>query len=373
MSYRDIIQRTWNENHLFSVLLELTYRCNLDCAYCYNDIDAPGVPLSTEDYLRLLEDLADLQVMNLALSGGEPLAHPDFFLLGSRARALGFAVRVKSNGHALRRNLAQRLKQEVDPFIVEVSIHGATAAIHDRQTRTDGSFTRLMANLQECLALGLRLKLHCTLTAWNEHELDAMYALADGLSVPLQVDSRVTPRDNGDRSPLAMTASPQGLALHFRLQEERLTAKAGRGGRQHSKADGTGRPATPRADPNTRTPDQAIAGSSKQCGAGSSTVAVDPYGNVYPCVQWRRPLGNLHRQTVKEIWNGGSRLDDIRALTIEAKRLVDGFGSNGGELDFCPGLAELNTGDPLLVYPEMRRYALLNSKGLHSEPQPPRP
>jgi MoaA/NifB/PqqE/SkfB family radical SAM enzyme len=221
MSYRDIIKRTWSENHLFSVLLELTYRCNLDCAYCYNDVDAPGKPLSNADYLRLLEDLRDLQTMNLVLTGGEPLAHPDFFLLGQRARELGFVVRVKSNGHALRRHLAQRLQQEVDPFMVEVSIHGATAATHDRQTRTEGSFTRLMGNIQECLALGLRIKFNCTLTAWNEHELEALYALADGLGVPLQVDPRVTPCDNGDRGPLDLTASEQGLLRHFRLQEAR--------------------------------------------------------------------------------------------------------------------------------------------------------
>jgi hypothetical protein len=52
-------------------------------------------------------------VLNLTLSGGEPLAHPDFFLLGSRARELGFVVRVKSNGHALRGAALRRLRDKV--------------------------------------------------------------------------------------------------------------------------------------------------------------------------------------------------------------------------------------------------------------------
>jgi organic radical activating enzyme len=55
----------------------------------------------------------DLQVLNLTLSGGEPLVHPDFFLLGSRARELGSVVRVKSNGHALRGAALRRLRDEV--------------------------------------------------------------------------------------------------------------------------------------------------------------------------------------------------------------------------------------------------------------------
>jgi len=55
----------------------------------------------------------DLQVLNLTLFGAEPLAHPDFFLLGSRARELGFLVRVKSNGHALRGAAPRRLRDKV--------------------------------------------------------------------------------------------------------------------------------------------------------------------------------------------------------------------------------------------------------------------
>jgi MoaA/NifB/PqqE/SkfB family radical SAM enzyme len=141
--YSGLVRRTWEENVLFSVLVELTYRCNLDCFFCYNDLALRGEPLSFDEYRRFFAELRDLQVLNLILSGGEPLAHPDFFRLGACARALGFLVRVKSNGHALRGDLARRLRDEVDPYVVEVSVHGATPATHDRQTRVPGSFDRL--------------------------------------------------------------------------------------------------------------------------------------------------------------------------------------------------------------------------------------
>src|SRR6185295_4685519 len=161
---------------------------NLDCFFCYNDLGAVGRPLSLEQYCDLFAELAGLGVLNLTLSGGEPLAHPDFLPLGARARELGFVVRVKSNGHALRGELARRLRDEVDPFLVEVSLHGASAATHDRQTRVPGSFERLLANLGELRALGLRVKINSTLTAWNEGEIEEMYALADRLGLPLQLD-----------------------------------------------------------------------------------------------------------------------------------------------------------------------------------------
>lgn len=63
------IERMWRENTLFSALLELTYRCNLDCFFCYNDVGLAGEPLSCERYESLLQELAELGVLHLTISG----------------------------------------------------------------------------------------------------------------------------------------------------------------------------------------------------------------------------------------------------------------------------------------------------------------
>lgn len=330
MSLRELIARTWRDNVLFSALLELTYRCNLDCFYCYNDRGLAGEPLSREQWLRLLDDLAAMQVLQLTLTGGEPLAHPDFFELGGRARALGFVVRLKSNGHALDAARAHRLAGEVDPFRVEVSLHGATAAVHDRQTRVAGSFDRLLANLEGMRAAGLRVKLNATLTAWNEGEIEAMFELADRLGLALGFGATVTPRDDGDRTPLSIAPSRAGMARLFRVLGER---SAGPGGG---------------AAEDVCVPPP---GGGKNCGAGSSGIAVDPHGNVFPCVQWRRPLGNLHRSPIREIWRSSPALAGIRETTAEARRRRDALGETGRWLAHCPGLAEQAGGDPLTFEP----------------------
>lgn len=351
MGFEQILQKTWRDNLLFSVLLELTYRCNLDCFFCYNDLGLQGEPLATADYLRFFDDLRAMEVMNLTFSGGEPLAHPDFLKLGARARELGFVVRIKSNGHALRGELARRIRDEVDPFLVEVSLHGAAAATHDRQTRVPGSFERLQANLREMLELGLRVKINSTLTAWNEGELEGMFAIADSLGVPIQLDPEVTPRDDGGREPLSISPSAAGVAELFRLQAERArrttaetapSSSIGRGG-----DDGT-----------------VPIGPGKHCGAGSAGIAVDPFGNVYPCVQWRRPVGNLHRQSIREIWTGSRDLAEVRDLTVQVKERVEAYGPRGPLLNFCPGAAATRTGDPLGIYPEAERRAALLERAI---------
>ena len=332
MSYSALIGKTWDQAILSSVLLELTYRCNLDCFLCYNDRNLQGIPLRKDDYFRLLADLAHLQVLNLTLSGGEALAHPDFWAIGRQARTLGFVIRIKTNGHALGPILASRLKTEVDPFGVELSLHGATAATHDRQTRIAGSFKRLMENIGTMQQLGLRLKLNCPLTAWNEHEVELIFALAERLGLPLFMDTRITPRDDGDATPLSIQASIAGMRKAIAMQKARSAAA-----RFSAR---TGRPA---ATPPTR----------RHCGAGASTLTIDPVGNIYPCVQWRQPVGNLHQACVSEVWQNSAALSKIRDTTEQVKTLLDVPGTGTTELGFCPGLAEQRTGSPVKLDPDM--------------------
>ena len=96
-----ILRRVRDQRLLHDVTLELTYRCNLDCFYCYNDRNKQGTPLSLDQYRVLLEDLARMQTLYLMLTGGEPMIHPHFFEIGSIAKELGFVVRVRTNGHNL--------------------------------------------------------------------------------------------------------------------------------------------------------------------------------------------------------------------------------------------------------------------------------
>lgn len=339
-TFAQLMAKSWQNNNLVSVLVELTYRCNLNCFFCYNDLGLQGQPLDREQYLTLWRDLADMQVLNLTLSGGEPLSHPDFLDLGRAARELGFVVRIKSNGHALRGTLARRIRDEVDPFLIEVSLHGAQAATHDRQTRVPGSFDRLLANLRAGLDLGLRIKINSTLTRWNEHEIEEMFALADELGVRLQFDPEVSPRDDGDTEPLRIGVSADGLRRLFAIQTRRAEAqiRAGEVG----------------AQPEVMREGDAVLGDApvapdKHCGAGSSGIAIDPVGNVYPCVQWRRPAGNLHRSSIKEIWTGSAELDAVRRLTVDVKKMV-GAQEEGHLLNFCPGTAAAQTGSALALY-----------------------
>ncbi len=319
--YRDKIRKTIiRERVLHAVTLELTYRCNLDCFFCYNDRNFQGEPLSFDQYQTLFEDLASMQTLSLMFTGGEPMVHPRFFDLGVLAREMGFLVRVRTNGHTLTPKLARRLHDEVDPHVVEMSLHGATAQTHDRQTRVPGSFKQLIANIKGMKELSLRQRLVCTPTSWNEHEIDEMVALTRSLDVSFGWQGPVAPRDDGDTTPLSIQPSQSAW--------DRIKAI----GTANASEDHT---------PNCDSP------SSKEidrvCGVGTMGVDVDPYGNVYPCMHLKRAVGNLHEQGMKEIWygqKGASTLAQAEQLSRDAaKNFKDKPVSQYGAPLFCPAVA----------------------------------
>jgi MoaA/NifB/PqqE/SkfB family radical SAM enzyme len=336
-TYDEITARAWDECRLLNVVLELTHLCNLDCFYCYNDRIRRRDPLTLEEYSELLQQLADMAVLNLTLTGGEPLVHPDFFAIGGRARELGFVVRIKSNGHLIRGDVAKRLREEVDPYQIEISLHGATAATHDRQTRRPGSFDRLMENVDEMRRLGLRLKLNCTLTAWNEHEAGAMLQLIDRFELPFSINTSVSPKDDGNTEPLSIAPTPEGTAELARLLDERQVSN------QPDDLDIVQETGAEGSAPQV----------TRHCGAGSASLTIDQWGYVLPCVQWRREVGNIRQMAIAEIWSTSQGLEEVRNLTVEAKSVAARISGPTSVSFFCPGLAELRTGSPLVLYPPL--------------------
>ena len=341
MTWSSVNTRAWTDHRLMSVLFELTYACNLDCEFCYNDVSMGGEPMTFAEYSAVLEELADMGVLNVTFSGGEPLANKDFFAIAGRARELGFVIRIKSNGHALRGAVAKRLREEVDPYIVEVSLHGSSAAVHDKQTRVPGSFDRLLSNLRELRALGIRLKVNSTLTRYNEHELEGIFAICDELGAQIQVDPEVKPRDDGDRTPIDLMASPAAKARLSSLIRARGAAK-------RANPDAVVAPPVDiRASAEARRAQ--TAGNDKHCAAGSAHLTVDPMGGVLPCVQWRVTVGNV-RQGLRAIFEHNSQLAEVRETTRAVKRMVDAHGDAGQMMNFCPGAAHVYSGDPLALY-----------------------
>ena len=321
MNFRALLQELRNEDVLTHVMFELTYACELDCFFCYNDRQKRGRRMSVLDHKRVLDELAAMQTLFVTYTGGEPTAHKQFFEIASAAKERGFVVRLKSHGHRIDDDMAKRLRDEVDPSRIDMSLHGACATTHERQTRTPGSFESVKRALGALRKQEIPVRLNATLTRYNQNEIEAMYALADSFQVPLFFDPHVTARDDGDQSPLEVRASPDG---YRRLVEAKK--------RRAAKSE-----ATPKVSEDVG---QSEGPRKRHCGAGASSAHVDPFGNISPCVQWKVPLGNIHDDGFSKVWQS-SAVQEVRAENEKAAHYVH----EQKRVAYCPGAAHSERGE----------------------------
>ncbi len=299
--------------------LELTYRCNWRCVFCYNPRHHDRQALSVGDWCTVLDDLRALGTFYVALTGGEPLAHPGFLAIARAVRERAFALRILTNGALVTDALAEEIAA-LRPMAVELSLHGAIAETHDRATAVPGSLQAMLRGLDRLRGRGVGVVLKTPLTCLNESEIAGMRRLAEERGVPWRVDPTLTPRDDGDRGPLAYRASDEATERAFRE-----LVSLGRPPQEDRTEGGT------------------------NCGLGRTMVAVDPEGNVFPCLQWRRaPLGNVRDTRLRDMWAGSAeRLHAASVARAANDRLVQ-IGGALARFPFCPALALQRTGDPLV-------------------------
>jgi radical SAM protein with 4Fe4S-binding SPASM domain len=90
---------------------------------------------------------------------------------------------------------------------------------------------------------------------------------------------------------------------------------------------------------------------SMNCGTGRSTFTVDPYGNIYPCVSWRRRIANIREvDGLRELWRESPVLGEVRRVADEVPKKLLARYEAGGFCSFCPGVAERETGSPMRMY-----------------------
>jgi pyrroloquinoline quinone biosynthesis protein E len=127
-------ERAGNDGqHPYTLIAELTYRCPLRCPYCSNptELSHASTELSTEDWCRILGEAAELGVMQVHFTGGEPLARRDLEAIARRAREVGLYVNLITSGVPLSR---ERFDALVAAGIdhVQLSVQDADPAEADR-------------------------------------------------------------------------------------------------------------------------------------------------------------------------------------------------------------------------------------------------
>ena len=297
------------------VHLDITYRCNERCVHCYLDHDDHG-EMTTAEIKDVLDQLAEAGTFFLTLSGGEVLMRRDFFEILEHARRLLFNVRVKTNGVMIRTQEAQRLR-ELGVEQIQISIYSHRPEVHDAITKLPGSLKRSVAAIRFLKSQGLKVTIANVLMTANMRDHAGVQALARELGVTYTLDPTITPKMDGDTSVLRLRIP--GSELNAVFHNKDLVGNV---------EEFCAPPPPPGEDVMEGYP----------CSAGHTAAYITPYGDVFPCVQFPLPSGNVRRQKFMDIWRDSPELNEVRS--IRAKDLpVCSTCRHVGTCTRCPGLA----------------------------------
>lgn len=308
--------------------LELTHRCPLECAHCYNNLPvgenaARARELSTTEYYRILEEIASEGCLFLLLSGGEIFARHDFLDIYRHARGCGLLITLFTNGTMITPALVAALVEQ-PPFSIEVTLYGHTREVYEELTGLPGSFDRARRGVQLLLEAGLPLKLKTMATTINRTEVLAMQEHSQNeLHTPFKFDAQIHPRIDNGQGPVDVRLSP-AEAVAFDLADRRRVDEWLEFAR------------TFHAPPIS--PDQQYS-----CGGGVGSFAIDPYGFLSLCVISKRDRFDLRQGSFKEGWQSFLAKVRQRPATRITKCTRCHLRSMCG---MCPANGELANNDP---------------------------
>lgn len=314
----DLMQHVWDralDAHVpLSVHFDLTYRCNERCVHCYLDHDDHG-EMTTAEVTGILDQLAAAGTLFLTFSGGEILLRKDLFDLVAYARALQFDVKLKTNGILIGQREAARIR-ELGVRQLQISIYSHRPDVHDAITKVPGSLARSLAAIRFLSAQGVRVMIANVLMRHNASDYPGVRALATELGVDCTIDPTITPKMDGDTSIVALRLpAPQLL----RVFTDRSLV-------------GDDFMTSPSMEIDRETLD------GRPCSAGHTFCYISPYGDVYPCVQFPLPSGNLRQERFEQVWLESPQLRDVRSIRVRDLPTCSSCG-HVSTCTRCPGLA----------------------------------
>ncbi len=300
--------------------LALTYRCNNDCAHCYNARERNFPELTTKQWILILDQLWSLGVPHIVFTGGEATLRNDLPELIAHAESNGQITGLNTNA----RRLADKkyVQQLVDAGLdhVQITVESCDEQIHDEMMRAKGAFKQTIQGLKNVLATRLYVMTNTTMLRTNVHKIpDTLDFLAD-LCVP-------TVGLN------ALIYAGHGLSVGTGLHERELQPILDIAVKKTSEHGQRLIWYTPTQYCNFD-PTQSNLGI-KGCTASFYSMCIESNGNVLPCQSYYFPLGNILTDAWDSIWNHKLSIQLRERHGLPAK------------CEGCPVVSECGGGCPL--------------------------
>lgn len=165
-----------------AVLAELTHRCPLQCPYCSNplEMEVASAELTTAEWCRVMDELAEIGVLQIHFSGGEPAVRKDLVQLVRHATQVGLYSNLITSAVMLTK---ARLQELADAGLchVQISVQGSESLVADRVGGFKNGHVKKLQVAAWTREVGLPLTINAVMHRQNLHQLPAIIDMAVAL------------------------------------------------------------------------------------------------------------------------------------------------------------------------------------------------
>lgn len=279
--FKTLNERSRTSRNPFSIMFELTYKCNFKCFHCY----LPGSrkekkELSKKQVCSILDQLKDMGIFRIGFTGGEALARKDIFEILEYASKCGFEVNLLSNGYLIDKKTAVRLKK-ANVYKVDITFNAMDPEIFDKITKVKGSFVKVKKAVELLLENGIEVILKATCMKINKDEIPKVSKFARDMGVVFWMDGEILPCRNNDATLVdQFSVSSNEIEKLRRLVYPEMFSE----NRPQAK--------------HTKNREKLF-----NCGVGVNSFSIDPHGRMNFCIEIGYPRYNMLTLGVKACWN----------------------------------------------------------------------
>ena len=285
--------------HLMNLQMELTSRCNERCIHCYIPHECKNTDIKPELFYSVLDQCREMCVLELTLSGGEPMLHPQFLEFVKTAKNYDFSLNILSNLTLLNDEIVNVLKISRISS-VQTSLYSMIPEIHDKITTIPGSWQKTYDGIMKLVENDIPIQISCPVMKQNKDSFSGVLRFGDKLRVRVQINYSIMAKCDNTTENLEnrLSVDEVGDVIEMILKD----------GEKYKNLTMTDDYFKQCAE-YKKDPEGIV------CGVGISSICMVANGNVYPCAGWQNCVcGNLYEKSLKDIWKNSPKINWLRNL-----------------------------------------------------------